>query len=207
MIPKEIIEKNSKSYSEIFNFDLKKDPFPMFLLSVLLGARISENIAIKTFNIFINKKILTPEKIIETGWDNLVKILDYGGYTRYDFKTASKLIEMSENIIKMGGLKSIHNNSKDFDDLIKNLKSLASGIGDITIGIFLREMVGIWEKARPYPSEYVKIAINNLNVNFSEYKEISYAKIEYFLMKVGKNCIKNACENCVVKNYCIKFKK
>jgi hypothetical protein len=39
---------------------------------------------------------LTPKQILKTGWDDLVKILDEGGYTRYDFKTADRLLESNK---------------------------------------------------------------------------------------------------------------
>ena len=40
--------------------------------------------------------VLSPSKILETGWDGLVEILDEGGYTRYDFKTATKILEIAK---------------------------------------------------------------------------------------------------------------
>ena len=202
MIPKELIEKNAVSYPEIFKIDLKKDPFPWFLLSVLFGARISENIAKNTFFIFKSENLLSPEALIDRGWDGIVAVLDTGGYVRYDFKTATKILELSENVIREGGLNKIHEKSKDFDDLVRRLKSLAKGIGDVTVGIFMREMVGVWEKARPYPSKNVIVAAENLGIDLFSYGDINYGRLEYFLMKIGKNCIKGNCDKCIVKEYC-----
>ncbi len=202
MIPKELIEKNSVSYPQIFKIDLKKDPFPWFLLSVLFGARISENIAKNTFFIFKSENLISPEALIERGWDGIVAVLDTGGYVRYDFKTATKILELSENIIKEGGLNKIHEKSKDFEDLVRRLKNLAKGIGDVTVGIFMREMVGVWEKAGPYPSDVAMIAARNLGIDVFSYRAVNYGRLEYFLMKIGKNCIKEKCENCMVKEYC-----
>jgi hypothetical protein len=36
---------------------------------------------------------------VKTGWDGLVSTLDAGGYVRYDFKTATKLLEVMKNLI------------------------------------------------------------------------------------------------------------
>jgi hypothetical protein len=207
MIPKKIVESNSISYPKIYNIDLEKDPFPWFLLSVLFGARISERVAANTFFLFKSEKLLSPEHIIERGWDGLVAVLDSGGYTRYDFKTATKLLELSENLITQGGLKKIHEQSRNSEELVDNLKNLAKGIGDVTVGIFLREMVEIWSKAEPYPSKLVKIAAKNLNIDlFSYYKEenIRYGTLESFLVNTGKLCIKQNCKDCKVEVYCIK---
>jgi len=46
----------------------------------------------QTYYEFEKRKVNTPDAIIDTGWDGLVGILDTGGYTRYDFKTATKLL-------------------------------------------------------------------------------------------------------------------
>ncbi|MEM4058070.1 MAG: hypothetical protein QXZ12_05010 [Thermoplasmata archaeon] len=205
MIPAEVVKHNSISYPKKFKIEIDKDPFPWFILSVLFGARISEQIATNTYFLLQSEKLTTPELIIERGWDGLVSILDAGGYTRYDFKTATKLLELSENLIKAGGLVNIHENSKDFEVLVANLKNLAKGIGDVTVGIFLREMVGIWDKAKPYPSKIVKEAAKNLGIDlFSYYKDqnISYSTLENFLVKIGKDCIKENCKDCKVRTYC-----
>ncbi len=73
--------------------------FKWFLASKLFGARISTDIAIKTYREFDRYSVTSPEKIIDTGWDGLVKILDDGGYVRYDFSTATKLLEINERRI------------------------------------------------------------------------------------------------------------
>jgi len=38
----------------------------------------------RTYNEF---GVTTPDKILEKGWDGLVRILGEGGYVRYDFST------------------------------------------------------------------------------------------------------------------------
>lgn len=194
MITKEMVRENATSYPQRFKMNLREDSFPWFLLSVLFGARITESIAVRTFFLFKTENLTSPEAIIEAGFDELVGVLDSGGYTRYDFRTATKLIEMSQSIIDQGGLVKIHNDAVDFDDLVNRLKTLAKGIGDVTVGIFLREMVGVWVKAKPYPSGLVVQASNFLKIDpYTFYKEIgvSYGELESFLVKVGKKCVRS----------------
>ena len=76
------------------------------------------------------------------------------GYTRYDFKTADKLLEVSNALLReyAGDLNSLHRLAADQSDLERRLKQLAKGVGDVTVNIFLREMRGIWPKAQPLPS-------------------------------------------------------
>ncbi len=131
--------------------------FKWFLASVLFGARISESIVKKTFREFAARDLVAPEAILDTGWDGLVEILDRGGYVRYDFKTATKLLDLCKMLTDKyhADLANLHGASADPHDLEQRLKALARGIGDVTVNIFLREMRGVWEKAAPLPSDLV----------------------------------------------------
>lgn len=134
--------------------------FKWFLASILFGARISEKIAVNTFKEFEKRKVLSPDAILKTGWEGLVELLDAGGYVRYDFKTASKLLEIVKDLKEKydSSLNKLHQESKGTGDLEKNLQSLGKGIGEITTNIFLRELRDIWKKAEPYPSDLVILA-------------------------------------------------
>jgi len=109
-----LVEKLGQKYSDILgiNLETKNDGeiFKWFLASVLFGAPITETSVIETYKCFESHEVLTPEKILETGWDKLVKILDEGGYTRYDFKTSDKLLEVMGNLLTKyeGSLNLLH---------------------------------------------------------------------------------------------------
>lgn len=134
--------------------------FKWFLASVLFGARISDTIVKQTFRQFASRTVVTPKAILDTGWDGLVEILDQGGYVRYDFKTATKLLDMCRALSESyeADLENLHAAAADAKDLEERLKSLAKGIGDVTVNIFLREMRGIWDKADSLPSDLVVMA-------------------------------------------------
>ena len=209
MISRELVETIGISYPEKFRINLMDDPFPWFLLSVLFGARIPESIALRTFFMFKMEGLLTPDSLIKRGWEGLVVILDSGGYTRYDFKTATKLLETSRSVIGRGSLNKIHETST-VENLAKNLKSLAKGIGDVTVGIFLREMVGIWEKARPVPTPLVKATAEMLSIDpLSLASEIGvkYGLMESFLVNVGRKCFRSGCRKCIFPEQCQTYLK
>ncbi|MEM3727444.1 MAG: hypothetical protein QXG49_03565, partial [Candidatus Bathyarchaeia archaeon] len=86
---------NFPSYPEKFGLELTKpkDRFKWFLASMLFAKRISSKIAEKTFMKLIEAGLTTPKKILEAGWDKLVEILDSGGYVRYDYSTATNILE------------------------------------------------------------------------------------------------------------------
>lgn len=134
--------------------------FRWFLASVLFGARISESIVKKTFQEFDTPGIASPKTILVTGWDGLVEILDRGGYVRYDFKTATKLLDLSRSLTENyhADLAELHAAATAPEDLEHRLRELAKGIGEVTVNIFLREMRGVWEKAEPLPSDLAIMA-------------------------------------------------
>ena len=140
--------------------------FKWFLASIFFGARISETIAVRTYREFENEGLVDPRKIVDRGWDGLTVVLDSGGYVRYDFKTATKLLDVSRALLEKygGNLNSLHTIASDARDLERRLKALGKGIGDVTANIFLRELRGIWPKAEPLPSELVLTAAKNLGL-------------------------------------------
>jgi len=196
--------------------------FKWFLASVLFGARISENIAMKTYKEFEKAGVLSPETILETGWQGLVDILDRGGYVRYDFKTATKLLEVARILKEKyeGDLNRLHFFAEDERDLEKKLQGLGKGIGPATVNIFLREMRDLWEKAEPPLSQPALLASRKLGLTHEtdaeacleqlkamweadELLEWRFSDLEAALVKLGKNyCLRRRCSSCPAKAEC-----
>ena len=169
-----LVENMGRRYSEVLGINLDSgddgELSKWFLAAVLFGAPITESSVLKTYRGFKERRVLTPIKIVETGWDGLVKILDEGGYTRYDFKTAHKLSWVMGNLIAKydGSLNLLHREAADSVDLEKRLKELGKGLGDVTISIFLRELRSVWSKADPKPTALVILAAKNLGITEGE---------------------------------------
>lgn len=140
--------------------------FKWFLASILFGARISETIAVRTYREFEKEGLLDARRIIAQGWDGLVAVLDAGGYVRYDFKTATKLLDVCGALVRnyRGDLNALHAAATDTADLEARLRALGKGIGDVTVNIFLRELRGVWSKADPLPSDLVLEAAKDLGL-------------------------------------------
>ncbi len=192
-----------ESYSSLLGVDPKTEPFKWLLASVLYGAPIQENIAAKTYKEFEKRSITTPEKITETGRHSLVDILDQCGYTRYDFKTADKLLELADKVREEGIPYSE-------EEIVK----LAKGIGRVTANIFLRELRN--NIIDPEPQEYVYEAAENLGLlkerTLQGLKDVwarnrvenyTFVNFETALLKLGKNfCRKRKHETCQMKKWC-----
>jgi endonuclease III len=137
-----------------------------FLAALLYGARISGHIAARTFHVFLDRGVWSPQQILAQGWDNLVALLDAGGYARYDFKTATKLLKVMETLkTEYGGdLELLAGTASDYEDLEGRLRSLAPGVGHTTVNIFLRELRGIWPLATPPLSSLAQLAGEHLQI-------------------------------------------
>jgi endonuclease III len=165
-----LVESRGQKYSEILGIDISEgkedEVFKWFLASLLFGAPITESSVVKTYRCFQKHGVLTPKQILKTGWDDLVKILDEGGYTRYDFKTADKLLEVARNLTEKysGSLCLIHSESSGAHDFENRLKNLGKGVGNVTVSIFLRELRDVWEKAEPNPTALVVLAAQELGI-------------------------------------------
>jgi hypothetical protein len=153
--PSELVKSRGGRYAGALGIDLAAadggERFKWFLAAVLYGTRISESLATRTWREFAVRDVLVPDRIVATGWDGLVGILDAGGYVRYDYKTATKLLDVCAALMRSygGSLDALHDGAADPRDLEHRIKALGKGIGDTTVGIFLRELRGIWAKAEP----------------------------------------------------------
>ncbi len=181
----ETLCSNFPLYSEDLGIDLTKPSgrFKWFLASILFGARISEKIAMKTYKTFEKYNILSPRKILDAGWDELVRRLDEGGYVRYDFSTATKLL----NIMKMlkekyGSLEKLYANSRSTEELKSKLMGF-KGIGEVTAQIFLRELRGVWKIDVPVSVKAAEMA-ERMNIALEEFEGEELTRVEDALVKL-----------------------
>ena len=178
-------------YSEDLKIDLSQPSgrFQWFLASTLFGARIGEKIASKTYRAFQGAGIDTPEKILSAGWDELVRILDSGGYVRYDFSTATKLINIMLALReRYGSLEELYQQSSDKKDLENRLKEF-KGIGPVTAQIFLREIRGVWD-INPDVSDKAREMAEWLGIDLKEFNGEKLSRVETALIKLYLRCCK-----------------
>jgi endonuclease III len=201
-----------------------RDLFLWFLAAILYGARISGSTVVKTHAELVRRDLTSPDRIVKTGWDGLVEALDEGGYVRYDFKTATKLLNVTNNLISRygGDLEILHGAAADARDLEARLKSLGKGIGDITVEIFLRELRDIRPKAKPtlshlsilagrdlalFPSDEkgVRITVDQLRALWKQagVKNKSFSDFESALVRLGRDyCRRQRKHVCPMQAFC-----
>jgi endonuclease III len=199
-------------YSRELGIDLEgahsDEIFRWLLASKLMGARIPTKTAMKAYGEFALRGVIEPGRILETGWDGLGAILDAGGYARYDFSTATKLLAIAGDLARRyGDLNVLHEEASDPSDLEARIRGLGKGIGEVTANIFLRELRGVWPKACPRFSPPVLLAAGNLGLervlSGKAAHGFDFRDFEAALLRLGKDrCGKSRCDGCPVRDLC-----
>lgn len=197
---REFVAQYGNPFSEMLGIHLKtrnnEEIVKWFLASILYSKPIRESTATLTYKTFEEEGVLSASKILESGWEGLVSLLDEGGYVRYDFSTAEKLLRVFGNLKKDygGDLNRLHDLASDSDDLEKRITGLGKGIGPTTVSIFLREMRGVWSKADPEPSPLVKLAMHELAIKdikrLAARQRLDAVRLETALLRLGKDFIR-----------------
>jgi len=120
-----------------------------FVASTLFGTRISARVAQRTFRQLDQAGIRRIVDANAFDWNTLVALLDAGGYTRYDFRTATRLHALGRTVAERhgGSVAEIGRRFTDPSALVAALDDLP-GWGPVTIGLFLRELRGVWPGAQ-----------------------------------------------------------
>jgi endonuclease III len=189
-----------QNYSDELGLNLTKpeDRFKWFLASILFAKRISAETAKETYLYFEQEELTSLDAILQAGWNRLVKVLDSGGYTRYDFSTATNLLGIAKKLKeKYGSLEKLNAESSSPDDLENRLREF-KGVGPIGVNIFLRELRGIWEKAKPTPSAIAVGTAQRIGLDPEEVERFESQLVRLNL----EYCKKHRSSECPPKNSC-----
>lgn len=123
--------------------------FKWFLACLLFGKPIQTEIAEQAYRELVAARLTSPEAILNAGWDKLVALLDKAHYVRYDFSTATKLLEVCEELKRRyGTLSNLLAQAGTASQLSRKLQEFKH-IGPVTARIFLREIRPIWYGPSP----------------------------------------------------------
>lgn len=114
--------------------------FRWFLLTFLLGKPIQSTVAVRTWQLFIDRQLDLPWAILGMTDRQLVGLLHSGGYTRYQHVMTKALKTCMQQLVDQyeGSLYFILESSEDEEELSKRLQKLY-GVGPKTAEIFMRE--------------------------------------------------------------------
>ncbi len=137
-------------YAKELDIDLasgrETEYFKWFLACLLFGKPVQQEVAKRAYLELVKEDIVSPEAILKAGWDKLVEVLDRGHYVRYDFSTATKLLDVAKALKeKYGTFAALLQQSETIEALSSRLQEF-KGVGPKTVEIFLRDMVPVLKK-------------------------------------------------------------
>ena len=122
----------------------EREIFKWFLACLLFGRPIQKVIAEQAYSELVAAQLTSPDAILRAGWDRLVYLLDRAHYVRYDFSTATKLLEVCRDLKRgYGTLTNLLAQARTASTLSRRLQEFKH-IGPVTARIFLREIRPIW---------------------------------------------------------------
>jgi hypothetical protein len=136
-----------------------------FLAATLFGTRIGAATAMRTYRVLHRAGVSTIADAGERSWDDLVALLDAGGYVRYDFRTATRLLDLSTVVAERhpDGVAAMGARQTNPADLEAALDALP-GWGPVTVNAFLRELRRVWPAADPPIDPRAQAAAHHLRL-------------------------------------------
>lgn len=164
-----LIERAGRTYADEAGITLKNTPAPLFrllVLSLLLSARISADIAVAAARELFAVGYRTPAQMADADWQDLVDALGRGHYVRYDESTATRLGEAARKVGDdyQGDLRTLADRADgDVGRAAKELQTF-TGIGPTGASVFLREVQDVWDWVTPYFDERALSAAGELGL-------------------------------------------
>jgi hypothetical protein len=126
----------------------EEELFKWFLACLLFGKPIQQEIAERAYTRLVSAGLRSPDKVLDSGWNELVRLLDEAHYVRHDFSTASKLLEVCQELKeRYGNLTEMVQQARSGSELSTRLQEFKH-IGPVTARIFTREIAPIWYGSR-----------------------------------------------------------
>jgi hypothetical protein len=121
-----------------------------FLAATLFGTRISAAVAERAFAVLNGAGLTRIGQARHVPSEDLIELLDAGGYARYDFRTASRLLALSEIIDeRYGGQAAEIGRRYQTYPALRTALIVLPGWGPVTVELFLRELRSVWPGAQP----------------------------------------------------------
>ncbi|MFN3218726.1 MAG: hypothetical protein ACE367_19705 [Acidimicrobiales bacterium] len=133
----------------------RNTPAPLFrllVMSLLVSARISSEIAIAATRALADAGWTTPAAMLDSTWEERTRVLNRAGYARYDESTARYLEQTTTLLMDRydGDLRNLRKEAGRDPDREHRLLTDFTGIGDVGAHVFLREVQVLWDELDPY---------------------------------------------------------
>ncbi|WP_392467239.1 endonuclease [Arsenicicoccus cauae] len=155
-----LIEQHGATFAADAGITLQDKPAPLWqllVLSLLLSTRIRSDIAVATARELWSEGWRTPQHLRESTWQQRVRTLGRGGYTRYDESIATRLDQAATLLLDRwdGDLRRLRDEADGDPRRIAEAVQEFRGIGPAGAAIFLREVQAVWPQVRPSVDDLV----------------------------------------------------
>ncbi|WP_424357481.1 hypothetical protein [Methanocella sp. MCL-LM] len=199
-----IVAELGEPYSAMLGIDLNEGDsawLKWFLAAYLYAKPIQEGSAAETYQTLVSNGLTSAADIQDIDRDLLVRLLDEGGYARYDESTADRLIAIFGTLQQQydGKLGRLYNSAKDSRDLEQRIMALGKGIGPVTVSVFLRDMQAVWPKADPEPTPREKETAKALGIwdirQYARDHHLDRVRLETALHRYSRKLRRSRCIN------------
>lgn len=154
-VVKALLDRYGRTFAQEAGIRLSDQPSPLYqllVLSTLVSARISADIAVAAARELFAAGYRTARAMSAASWQDRVGALDRANYTRYDGRTSTMLGEGAELLTARwrGDLRRLHDEAAGDVRRVKALLTTFPGIGPVGADIFLREVQATWPDVAPY---------------------------------------------------------
>ncbi len=222
-----LVTRLGGSYSRLLGINLagmeSEESFKWFVAAVLLGSPASIGSALSAYRAMESQGILETRDLAVVDHDTLVELLFLAGVKAYGGRIADTLRLAAQSLENEydADINRLHFFAEDADDLARRIRILGRTVPWRAVDLFLREMRGVWEKARPRIAEHAILSAQRLGVvrscgrneaaeelrslwERSNHGARTYADFEIALVRLGETfCDTWRCAACPMSKLCV----
>ena len=164
-----VLDRFGTTWASETGFTVRDAPSPLFrllCLSMLLSARISNELAVRGARALTVAGWTTARKMVDSTWADRARTLNESGYARFDERTARMLEDSSRLLLDRwkGDLRKLREEAGREQPAERALLKEFKGIGDVGVDIFFREVQGVWGELSPFVDERARKAAQRLGL-------------------------------------------
>ncbi len=169
-IVRNLLDHHGHTFAEQAGFRVSDRPSNLYqlqVLSTMLSARISSDVALSATRELFKAGYKTPQAMNRSSWHDRVDALGRGHYRRYDNRTSTMLGDGAKlNIDRYrGDLRRLRAAANGDPDRLRAMLTEFPGIGPVGADIFMREVQGAWPEFEPFLDAKVRRGADKLKIN------------------------------------------
>ncbi|MDW3213772.1 MAG: hypothetical protein R8G01_07245 [Ilumatobacteraceae bacterium] len=151
-----LLSRHGRTYASQAGIRLDRNtPAPLFrllVMSLLISARISSDIATDATRALADAGWTTPSSMLDSSWEQRTRVLNRAGYARYDESTSRYLERTTARLTDRydGDLRRLRDEAGRDPSTEHRLLTEFTGIGAVGAHVFLREVQVLWDELDPY---------------------------------------------------------